>query len=353
MEINFDLLVAGCNTRCMHCYVNGGPSKAMPLADILTCLEKLDALAALLPWPSSFTLDNEPMNHPELCRIIPAAVQTKHIKYYHHGMTTGIALIGRPDRDAVMRAYFDAGFRRFGITLHGNAEHHDTIVRRRGAYRASVAAAEYMKAQGAEIEVSLMFNRYFPEDAESLGAAVSALEPDNIWFAVPNYTPHRNMPAFEPFRGTLDDLLILRPWLSRWRQDEAALLRDSATVGIVKNRLWQDLSLKTLFSAPQDEMYLTVHPDCRLFMGNTGTETRDLGDLRTLDIEKTAALISASPGNRDYGAFYARDQLPGQTDLIRALDALPQSLLYSDAASVIYRGLAALNVPTICNRKEG
>ena len=100
-------------------------------------------------------------------------------------------------------------------------------------------------------------------------------------------------------------------------------------------------------------MYLTVHPDCRLFMGNTGTETRDLGDLRTLDIEKTAALISASTGNRDYGAFYARDQLPAQTDLIRALDALPQSLLYSDAASVIYRGLAALDTPTICNRKEG
>ncbi len=348
MEINFDLLVAGCNTRCMHCYVNGGPSKPMPFTDILTCLEKLDALATLLPWASTFTLDNEPMNHPEICRIIPAAVRTKHITYYHHGMTTGIALISRPDRDAVMRAYFDAGFRHFGITLHGNAEHHDRIVRRHGAYQASVAAAEYMKAQGAEIVVSLMFNRYFPEDAESLDAAISALEPDNIWFAIPNYTPHPNMPAFESCRGTVEDFQALRPWLSRWRQDEAALLRDSATAGSVKDRLSHGLDLKTLFSAPQNEMYLTVYPDCRLFMGNTGTETRDLGNLRTLDIEKTTALISASPGNRDYGAFYTPDQLPGQTNLICALDGLPQSLLYSDTASVIYRGLAALDIPTIC-----
>ena len=33
--INFDFLVAGCNTRCQHCYVNGGPGPMMPLADAL------------------------------------------------------------------------------------------------------------------------------------------------------------------------------------------------------------------------------------------------------------------------------------------------------------------------------
>ena len=35
-----------------------------------------------------------------------------------------------------------------------------------------------------------------------------------------------------------------------------------------------------------------------------------------------------------------------QADLIRALEALPQTMLYSDFASAIYRGLAALNIPT-------
>ena len=352
MEINFDLLIAGCNTRCMHCYVNGGPAKAMKLADALTCLEKLDSLAALLPGPSSFTLDNEPMNHPEICRIIPAAARTKHIRCFHHGMTTGIALMARPDRDAVMQAYLDAGFTDFGITLHGSAEHHDMIVRRPGAFRASVSAAEYMKAQGADISVSLMFNRYFPEDAEEIDKTLSRLQPGFIWFAIPNYTPHRNMPAFEPHRGSLEDLLALCPWLTHWRQNADDLLREAATVGSVKERLEQDTNLQALFSAPQAEMYLTVHPDCHLYMGNTGVETRDLGDLRTLDIAETAALISAAPGNRDYGAFYDVTQLPDQSDLVQALARLPQTLLYSDRASVIYRGLAKMGVPTKISRKE-
>lgn len=40
MEINIDLLVAGCNTCCLHCYVNGGPSPMMPMDDALLCIEK-------------------------------------------------------------------------------------------------------------------------------------------------------------------------------------------------------------------------------------------------------------------------------------------------------------------------
>ena len=346
MEINFDLLIAGCNTRCMHCYVNGGASNAMRTADVLTCIENLDELAAALPCPSSFTLDNEPINHPTVAEIVRAAARTKHIRYFHHGMSTGIALMSRPDRDTVARAYLDCGFAEFGITVHGAAGHHDAIVRRAGALEASIAAAEYMKAQGADVSVSLMFNRYFPEDAQAIDDILNRIKPGFIWFAIPNYTPHGNMPAFEPLRGTLEDLQLLHPYLTKWQQNEENLLRDAATVGSVRDQLKKGTGLKALFSAPQDEMYLSVHPDCHLFMGNSGAETSDLGDLRTLDIGETAALVSRSPGNRDYGAFYDPDRLPGQAALIRALEGLPQTMLYSDFASAIYRGLAALNIPT-------
>ncbi len=76
MKVNFDLLITGCNTRCRHCYVNGGPGKMMPLADALDAMEKLDALAELLPDEVSLTLDNEPMNHPDIGVIIRAAAET-------------------------------------------------------------------------------------------------------------------------------------------------------------------------------------------------------------------------------------------------------------------------------------
>ena len=118
MEMNFDLLISGCNTRCKHCYVNGGPGKYIPLEDALRCISRLDELASALPASPvpSFTMDNEPFNHPDIVEIIRAATSTKHIQLYHHGMTTGIALMRRKDKESVVKAYMDCGCMDFGIT---------------------------------------------------------------------------------------------------------------------------------------------------------------------------------------------------------------------------------------------
>ena len=348
MEVNFDLILAGCNTQCMHCYVNGGPGPLMPTDDALKCIERLDELASALPYPASFTLDNEPFNHPDIAAIIRAASSTRHISYFHHGMTTGIALMRRNDRDAVIRAYFEAGYDEFGITLHGSPAHHDAIVRRNGACRTALEAAEYMKACGARISVSLMLNRFFREDAEEIDRALVRLDPASVYFAVPNYTPHARMPEFEACRASLDDLRALAPWLARWRQDvdECLCTAGQHTVGAAAERLAQGLSLRALFQEEQQEQYLTVHQDGRLYMGNTGTETFLLGDLKTVDIARTADRIRRSPGNRDYGAFYDISRLPDEEALLNALRQLPAALLYSDLASVLYRGLAELGIPT-------
>ena len=64
------------------------------------------------------------------------------------------------------------------------------------------------------------------------------------------------------------------------------------------------------------------------------------------NVRATASRIRMLPGNRDYGAFYEPDRLPDRETLLRALERLPQDLLYSDMASVIYRGLSSLDVPT-------
>ena len=40
------------------------------------------------------------------------------------------------------------------------------------------------------------------------------------------------------------------------------------------------------------------------------------------------------------------ERLPDRDTLIRALDQLPQDLLYSDKASVLYRALTALGIPS-------
>lgn len=346
--INVDFLISGCNTRCQHCYVNGGPGPMMSTGDAILCIERLDTLAAFLPQEMSFTLDHEPMIHPQIAQIIPVAAQTKHIQNCHHGMTTGIGLMHRKDKDTIVKAYLDQEYDTFGITIHGNAEHHDEIVRRKQAYDASVAAAKYLKANGAKIEVSLMLNRYFTEDAESITAMLEQLQPNYIHFAIPIFTPHRNMMDFESHRASIETVKNLQQHLPKWQQDYLEIIKtaEKNTVASVIELLKHGVDVGNLFARKQDELYLTLHQDCKLYVGNSGAETQCLGDLRSVDLEATAAIINTLPGNRDYGAFYDSSKLPTTNALITTLKDLPQNMVYGDFESVIYRGLTELGVET-------
>lgn len=346
--INIDLLVAGCNTRCKHCYVNGGPGPMMPVEDVLACIEKLDTLAEYLPGEVSVTLDHEPMSHPHIARILDAASHTSRMQNYHHGMTTGIGLMQRRDRDAVVDAYMAHGYTHFGITIHGGPEHHDEMVRRTGAYEGTMAAAEYLKAQGAEIEMSLMLNAYFPQDSGAITELVEQLRPEKIALVIPIFTPHPHMLDFEPYRASMQTVLLLQKDLEQWglNAPEVENRARKTTIAAGVAQLKQGPKLQELFAQAQDELYLTVHPDCKLYVGNSGAETCCLGDVRSIDLKAVAEKIRALPGNRDYGAFYNAEELPSTERLVDALEGLPQTMVYGDFESILYRGLAQLQVPT-------
>lgn len=320
----------------------------MPLVDVLLCIEKLDVLAQFLADEVTFTLDHEPMGHPDIIPILSAVSGTHYIQNYHHGMTTGVGLMHRKDKGAVLEAYMNHGYHSFGITIHGAPDHHDEIVRRKGAYKSTVASAEYLKAQGADVEVSLMFNRFFSQDRASVSALLNRLQPSCVNLVFPIFTPHGHMLDFEPYRASMDTVKSLRGVWKMWRQDEDQVeekaRQNTIAAGVEQLKKMKDL--KGLFGQQQEELYLTVHQNCKLYVGNSGAETKCLGDLRHIDLEETAALINSIPGNRDYGAFYDLEVLPSCEVLINALKRVPQDMVYGDFESIVYRGLEELKVPT-------
>jgi hypothetical protein len=240
------------------------------------------------------------------------------------------------------------GYDSFGITIHGGEALHDEIVRRKDAFSVSVAFGEFVKSRGGKLEVSLMVNRFFPQQRDTISAVLDRLQPDRVYVALPIFTPHKNGMDYEPYRASVFDVEALGPWFSTLGKDETELIENAhnSSVGHTVSELSKSADLVALFDAPQDEKYLAVHPDHRLFMGNSGAETECLGDLLSLDPEATAKRIASAPNNRDYGAFYDPTVLPETGQLIEALQKLPQETVYGDFPSVIYRGLAVLNVPT-------
>ncbi len=347
MEINVDFLVSGCNTQCKHCYVNGGPGPLMQTDDALACIEKLDQIAAFFPQGMSFTLDHEPMNHSEIGKILYAASHTKHITNYHHGMTTGLGLMSRSDKEAVIQAYLENGYNEFGITLHGVCAHHDEIVNRKGAFDKAIAAARFLSQMGCRVQISLMVNRFFAEDAGQLSRLIDDMNVNDIYFAIPIFTPHAKMMRFEPYRVTLETFEKIRRYLPGWRQDAEEILERARknSVGEAEEKL-QSIDLHSLWTEKQDTLYLSLHQDCMLYVGNSGVETQALGDLRKLEPEIAAEVIRNLPGNSDYGAFYDVENLPGMENVREAIMALPQDLVYGDFPSILYRAFVDLGIPT-------
>lgn len=347
MEINVDFLVSGCNTQCVHCYVNGGPGPLMQTDDALACIEKLDQIAALLPGKSSLTLDHEPMNHPEIAKILHAASHTKHISNYHHGMTTGVGLMARSDKEAVVQAYLENGYDEFGITLHGVSTHHDEITNRKGTFDKTIDAARFLSQQGCRVQISLMVNRFFAEDADQISRLIDDIGTDDIYFAIPIFTPHSNMILFEPYRATLETFESIYSYLPKWGQDAGKTVERAweNSVGRVEEKL-QYMDLRHLWKEKQDVLYLTLHQDCTLYVGNFGVETQTLGDLRELDPKSVAEMIQKLPGNCDYSAFYDIEDVPDTESVLKAVKAIPQDLVYGDLASVLYRAFVELAIPT-------
>lgn len=347
MKINVDFLVSGCNTHCKHCYVNGGPGPLMQTDDALACMDKLDQIAAFFPEGMSFTLDHEPMNHPEIGKILHATSHTKHSTNYHHGMTTGLGLMSRSDKEAVIQAYLENRYNEFGITLHGVSAHHDEIVNRKGAFDKAIAAARFLSQMGCRVQISLMVNRFFAEDAGQISHLIDDMKVDDVYFAVPIFTPHAKMMRFEPYRATLETFEAIRRYLPKWGQDAEKIVERAQknSVGRTEEKL-QDMDLHSLWKKKQDTLYLSLHQDGMLYVGNSGVETQVLGDLRKLEPEMTADVIRNLPGNSDYGAFYDIENLPSMENIQEAIKALPQNLVYGDFASILYRAFVDLDIPT-------
>lgn len=55
-----------------------------------------------------------------------------------------------------------------------------------------------------------MLNRYFVSDAETISAMISELQPNDIFLAIPIFTPHNNMMDFEPHRATFETVSALQ-----------------------------------------------------------------------------------------------------------------------------------------------
>ena len=159
MEYNIDILVAGCNTTCMHCYVNGGAAPAMDIDDFKLCMDKLSPIFRKLKDNISFTLDNELFNHPKAVEILEYIEKNCFKNYYHHGSTTGIAFLNHPKQKEVLHILKKNNWTVVSFAIHGGYLTHNRIVNNEKGLESIIKASHIFKNNGFDVWISLMITK--------------------------------------------------------------------------------------------------------------------------------------------------------------------------------------------------
>ena len=297
MEYNIDILAAGCNTCCMHCYVNGGPAPCMPPDDFRLCLDRLTPAFERFGDRIGFTLDNEVYNHPDAPALLRYVADHAKAHYFHHGSTTGIALLEHPDRRALLDVLLENGWTQASFAVHGGEAAHDRIVARPGAHEALKRSAELMTREGFEVWLSLMGSRQLLADRAEVSALVKALPQAILLPVLPDYYPTPRLRHWQEIRcdrNEADSFVAFAAELGASEEyvaDCAGFAWESDVYeGVLTGRPLPDLEGKrTAF----------FHVDHRLefYLGNTGSALRRLGNIARMDPEEICAAIASARDN--------------------------------------------------------
>ena len=137
--------------------------------------------------------------------------------------------------------------------------------------------------------LSLMLSKLLIQDRDEISRILHHIQPDKVYFAIPNGAPSQRMLAYQKYRPTYEEYIQLTGYLSQWGLDEAALMKQFEAGS--SNILSATCKTQREFKVVQPEQcYLTVHPDLNLYIGNSGVETALVGNLRDLTTE---AIIDA------------------------------------------------------------
>lgn len=335
MEYNIDILVAGCNTSYQHCYVNGGYEKIMSFSDYQKCIQKLRPVFEKLNKSCSFTLDNELYNHPQALEILQFTHQEVHDYYYHHGSTTGIALMKRKDKDDILSLLVKYGTPYAGLTFHGGKKHHNEIVHNEQGFDVLKETAIYLHNKGIKVFLSFMISQYLIEDLDAIDQLLHEIPYDDFFFVIPNFMPTTRMINYQKLRLAHEDYPILFDFMDQRHIDSSEIKKQVTNFN--EKKILASLSeeyLKDFFENEPKQAFFKVDQQLNFYYGNTGATSQLIGNLNDLTSEEILqSILQAKPNYYDSSHIhlknYSYDQLFGLTPS-------DKNYVYPDIASCLY-----------------
>jgi len=352
MEYTFEITLAGCSTNCMHCSVDGGPSRNMSFTNYIQCLEKLKPILDRLEGDISVTPGNEPLNHP-LAKDIISVTHRMMPKYYpdqpFDSPTAGVGFIRRKDKDEILDALREVGVSEVMLTLHGNEKHHNEIVRNHLGYQSVASAAEYFRSQGFKISYNLMLSKYLVEDWDTVVSFVKKYNPLRVLLTIPSYIPIDRLNTYQTIRAEYDDCMKLKGRLSELGINENAFFKkvESNCEKAIVQRLKDGIDYKKAEKEYGDWTFFNISQDLDLYYGNAGTRTKLIGNILETSEEELYQKIISLKANYSYSAYYDVDKLPLIQSILEKVEPLHTNYVYTRESDCLYWWFNQCEIPTI------
>ncbi|HKO86631.1 MAG TPA: hypothetical protein VJ140_19195 [Actinomycetota bacterium] len=139
--------VVGCPTVCRHCWAQGVPYPAMPLADVAWALEQshrsCDHGLGFGAYPM-----HELAAHPQVAELLGLFAGHVGTAEFEPLSTTGVPLAVRQDWQDVLAAAASLGTTTMWVAFHGLGVEQDRQVNRPGAYAETCLAIQRVHAAG-------------------------------------------------------------------------------------------------------------------------------------------------------------------------------------------------------------
>ncbi|MCE7982214.1 MAG: hypothetical protein DYG89_13545 [Caldilinea sp. CFX5] len=317
MHIHLQIEVMGCPTICDHCWAQGVPYAAMPLADIAWVLREAKAYFADRQQHVSAFPMHEVVAHPEAAKVLAAFLPfLDDDAGFEPLATTGVPLMLRADWQALLAEIRALGTQTFWVALHGFQGDHDALVHRQGAFAETCQAVGRIRAHGFNCGANLFTTRSIVQNFDAFCRAIDILGLTEEFWVPAAYLPVARQQQYETERISLPDvqphqsaiLARTRVWKEQW-----------ANLADYTEAAWVQRALAGQWPAPPpaDRLWLVCRPNFDIYLGLAGLYGERLGNLKQDGVANTlAGALGRTPPTHDQ-LYYRRDEFPPVDQLAR------------------------------------
>jgi hypothetical protein len=277
--------VAGCPTVCRHCWAQGVPYPAMPLADVAWVLERVHRFCDDHDLGFGAYPMHEVAAHPEAAALLRLFADHVGAAEFEPLSSTGVPLALREDWRELLAAAASLGTTTVWVAFHGLDAEHDRQVNRSGAFTETCLAIRRVHAAGLRAGANVFVTGANAANGGRLLEALQRLRVEETSWEPATFYPTPRGRRNERLRPEPADLLPLADRIRRlspfhadaWADPEA--YAEAAWVGRALSGAWP-----TPEPTPAAQgLPLVCRPTLDVHTGAAGRYRDHHGNLRTDD----------------------------------------------------------------------